>query len=70
MVFQKSIIHLIIFLFSISGSLSLAEDYSDSDITKVVMLGSGNPFPDPERSGPSVAIMCKIIHRHFDPRLQ
>ena len=66
MVFQKSIIHLIIFLFSISGSLSLAEDYSDSDITKVVMLGSGNPFPDPERSGPSVAIIVNNVPYLFD----
>ena len=66
MFFPKSIIHLILFLFIISGSLSLAEDYSDSDITKVVMLGSGNPFPDPERSGPSVAIIVNDVPYLFD----
>jgi hypothetical protein len=43
---SKSIIYLFIFILSIFGSFSFAEDYSDSDITKVVMLGSGNPFPD------------------------
>ena len=62
----KSIIFLIIFIFSISGSFSLAEDYSDSDITKVVMLGSGNPFPDPKRSGPSVAIVVNDVPYLFD----
>ena len=41
MSFSKSIIYLIIFLFSISGSLPLAEDYSDSDITKdLVEIGN------------------------------
>lgn len=28
-----------------------------SDITQVVLLGTGTPFPDPQRSGPSVAIV-------------
>jgi len=28
-----------------------------SDVTKVVMLGTGTPNPDPERSGPAVAIV-------------
>ncbi len=32
-------------------------DFSTSDITKVLMLGSGNPYPDPERSGPAVAVI-------------
>ncbi len=32
-------------------------DFSDSDITKVVMLGSGNPNPSPNQSGCSVAII-------------
>ncbi|MCK4920424.1 MAG: MBL fold metallo-hydrolase [Bacteroidales bacterium] len=32
-------------------------DFSDSNITKIVMLGSGNPNPSPSQSGPSVAII-------------
>ena len=28
-----------------------------SEITKLVMLGTGTPFADPERSGPSTAIV-------------
>lgn len=33
------------------------KDYSDSDITQVVMLGTGNPNPSPTQSGNSVAIV-------------
>ncbi len=32
-------------------------NFSDSDITKVVMLGTGNPNPSPSQSGCSVAII-------------
>ena len=31
--------------------------YEPSEITKVVLLGTGNPNPDPDHSGPSVAIV-------------
>jgi ribonuclease Z len=37
--------------------LMAQRDFSDSDITKVVLLGTGNPNPNPSRSGPSVAIV-------------
>ena len=33
------------------------ETYSLSDITKVVFLGTGNPNPDPQHSGNSIAIV-------------
>lgn len=33
------------------------ETYSPSDITKVVFLGTGNPNPDPQHSGNSIAIV-------------
>jgi len=33
------------------------QDYSNSEITKVILLGTGNPNPDPEHSGCSVAIV-------------
>ena len=33
------------------------DDYQDLATTQVVMLGTGTPFPNPERSGPGVAIV-------------
>lgn len=32
-------------------------DFSSSDITKVVMFGTGTPMPDPEHNGPAVGIV-------------
>jgi ribonuclease BN (tRNA processing enzyme) len=32
---------------------------SSSDTSKIILLGTGTPNPDPERSGPSVAIVVK-----------
>jgi len=32
-------------------------DFSTSEITKVIMLGTGNPLPDPTKSGPGVAVV-------------
>ena len=43
----------------VSVSVYAQRDFSDSDITKVVLLGTGNPNPDPQHSGPSVAIVVK-----------
>jgi len=40
-----------------SGNSYAQGDYSSSDITKVVMLGTGTPNPSPSHSGPSVAIV-------------
>jgi ribonuclease Z len=37
-----------------------------SDITKVVMLGVGTPTPDPNRSGPSVAVVVNDEPYLFD----
>ena len=34
-----------------------AKDYSESNVTKVVLLGTGTPMPDPRRRGPSVAVV-------------
>ena len=36
-------------------------DFSTSDITKVIMLGTGNPLPDPTQSGPGVAVIVNAI---------
>lgn len=37
--------------------LAEAREYQKSDITKLVMLGSGTPTPDPKRDGPCVAVV-------------
>ncbi len=43
---------------SLATTFVLAQrDFSDSKITKVVMLGTGNPNPSPSQSGCSVAIV-------------
>lgn len=39
------------------SSIIAQRDFSDSDITKVVMLGTGNPNPSPSQSGCSVALV-------------
>lgn len=36
---------------------AMAGEYKPSDITKVVMLGSGTPIPDPNRGGPCIAVV-------------
>lgn len=49
---------LTILLFTCSLTYIFAQrDFSDSDITKIVMLGTGNPNPSPTQSGCSVAIV-------------
>ena len=40
-----------------AGTALSQSDYKPSPITKVVLLGTGTPGPDPERSGPCVAIV-------------
>ena len=32
-------------------------DYSDSEITKLVLLGTGNPNPSPDQSGCALALV-------------
>ena len=47
------------FVFLLAGLISpiLHADLAPSDVTQVVLLGTGTPFPDPSRSGPGVAIV-------------
>jgi ribonuclease BN (tRNA processing enzyme) len=45
-----------LFLLSVVGLIAQTTN-SNGSRTQVVMLGSGNPRPDPERSGPAVAIV-------------
>ena len=40
-------------------SIDAIAELEPSDITQVVMLGTGTPNPDPERSGPAVTI---VVH--------
>jgi ribonuclease Z len=51
---------LTVVLFGFTGSLVFA-GIQPSKITQVVMLGTGTPFPTPERSGPGVAIVVNDI---------
>ncbi len=39
------------------ASLATASDFPASETTQVVLLGTGTPNPEPERSGPAVAIV-------------
>ena len=58
-------IHLLFPLFLSFGFLSTpAHDHSDltpaqssTDSTVVILLGTGNPYPDPERQGPATAVV-------------
>ncbi len=54
---MKSNIFIVLALFFTSSIVFAQRDFSDSEITKVVMLGSGNPNPNPTKSGCSIAIV-------------
>lgn len=56
MILKKLLLFIGVVLFSNSYS---QRDFSQSDITKLVMLGSGNPNPSPIRSGCSIAVVVK-----------
>lgn len=45
------------FILSFGYMVSAHSEIQPSTTTQVVMLGTGTPFPDPERSGPGVAIV-------------
>jgi ribonuclease Z len=51
----------IILLVLITMNLYAQRDFSNSEITKVVLLGTGTPIPDPDRSGCSVAIIVNSM---------
>lgn len=54
---SKMTVVLLLLLSSLSLQSANAAELAESEITKVVMLGTGTPHPSPERSGPSVAII-------------
>ena len=47
-------------------SLGPAQISAQSSRTQVVMLGTGTPIPDPDRTGPSVAIVVDSVAYLFD----
>ena len=47
----------IFFLFAATLAVSAAAELQPSGVTRVVMLGTGTPNADPQRSGPAVAIV-------------
>lgn len=58
---NKNFHYLFIFILYIMTSAVFAQrNYSDSDITKVILLGTGNPNPDPEHHGCSIAV---VVHQ-------
>jgi ribonuclease Z len=57
---MKHITSILAFIFLL-GNLPLAaqRDFSDSEITKLVLLGTGNPNPSPEQSGCALALVVR-----------
>jgi len=54
----KTLFILLVYLVVIFAGNGFSQtDYSTSDITKVVLLGTGNPNPDPKHPGCSIAIV-------------
>lgn len=47
-------------------SKAAPRNFSDSDITKVVMLGTGHPVPNPNRNGPAIAVIVNEQPYLFD----
>lgn len=52
---------LILLLLILSVKSYAQRDFSDSEITKVVLLGTGTPNPRPSESGPSIAIVINNV---------
>jgi len=57
---SKQITLLLCALLSLQGAYS-QRDFSDSEVTKLVMLGTGNPNPSPEQSGCALAIVVNDV---------
>lgn len=54
---RTKIVYTVILIFFLCLDNYCQTNYSESEITKLVLLGTGNPNPDPEHSGSSVAII-------------
>jgi len=53
-------------LFLVSTCVTAQRDFSDSETTKIVMLGTGNPNPNPLRSGSCIAVVVNDTPYIFD----
>jgi len=62
---KKNILILFIFILPIC-TLTAQRDFSNSETTKVVLLGTGTPVADPYRSGCSVAVIVNAMPYIFD----
>ena len=47
----------VLLLISLNYGISGQQNYSDSEITKLILLGTGTPNPDPMRSGCAIALV-------------
>ena len=57
---MKQFILFISFLFLLGNQPAAAQrDFSDSEITKLVLLGTGNPNPSPDQSGCALALVVR-----------
>jgi len=55
--FKHALLIFFALVISLQAPTGLADDWRGSDITQLVMLGTGTPNPFPDRSGPSLAIV-------------
>lgn len=53
-------------LVNLIGQVTPAPTMAQSPRTQIVMLGTGTPIPDPDRSGPAVAIVVDSVAYLFD----
>lgn len=56
---KKPILILFVLLSYSIHQASGQRNYSDSEITKLVLLGTGNPNPSPDQSGPALALVVR-----------
>lgn len=59
---QRTLIHALLLSVSIAPATTIAQ----APRTQIVMLGTGTPIPDPDRSGPAVAIVVDSVAYLFD----
>lgn len=58
---MKELTFVLLFCITLVGQTNAQRDFSDSETTQVVLLGSGTPVADPDRSGCSIAIIVNTM---------
>ncbi len=58
--------HRVLISLAFLGLAAPASSVAQSSRTQIVMLGTGTPVPDPDRSGPAVAIVVDTVAYLFD----